>query len=32
MVHENLAPTEVQTLGNRLRNIKFESRGILYSC
>ena len=26
MVHENLAQTEVQTLGNRLRNIKFESR------
>lgn len=28
MVHENLA----QKLGNRLKNVKFETMGMLHSC
>ena len=31
MLHKNLAEAEVQTLGNRLRNVKFETMGLLHS-
>ena len=32
MLHKNRAEAEVQTLGKRLRNVKFETMGMLHSC
>ena len=31
MLHKNLAEAEVETLGNKLRNVKFEAMGFLHS-
>ena len=32
MLHKNRAKAEVQTLGKRLRNVKFETMDMLHSC